>query len=86
MKVENVYSINELNRYSNVNKVAKTNEVSQIKDSIEISSEGKVLSTYAAEPLQDRSARIAEIKNQIANGTYSIDVNLTAQSIIKAMK
>lgn len=85
MKVERLFSVNELNKYNKVNKINKTNEVAQIKDRIEITDEAKVLSSYAAEPLDNKSARIEEIKRQIAEGTYNIDSRLTAKSMLSSI-
>lgn len=85
MNIERVASVNEINNYNKVNKVSKTNEVVEIKDSIEISKEGKLLNIYACEPLEDKSAKVQELKEKIANGTYNIDSKQMAKSIIKAM-
>lgn len=86
MKIERVFTVNELNKYTNkVNKINKSNEVVGIKDSIEITSVGKLLSAYAPEKFDDKSARIQELKEKIASGTYNIDPKLTAQSMINSM-
>ena len=86
MKIDRVFSVNEINKYNtNVNKVSKSNQVTQIKDSIEITEAGKVLSTYSSEPLDNKSARIQELKEQIENGTYNIDPKLTAKSMLAFM-
>lgn len=86
MKVERIFSVNELNKYNNkVNKVAKTNEVVQAKDSIEITNEGRVLSIYVAEPLINTSARIEELKQMVASGSYNVDPKLTAKSMLSAI-
>ena len=86
MKVERVLSVNELNKYNKVNKVTKISEVSQIKDTIEITKEGKILSSYVSEPLADKSARIQQLKDLIASGTYNVDPKLTAKSMINSME
>lgn len=86
MNIERVGSINEINNYSSkVNRVNKSNEVIAAKDSIQISNAGKLLNTYACEPLEDRSARVQELKEKIANGTYNVDSKQMAKSMIKAM-
>ena len=86
MKVERIFSVNELNKYNNtVNKVTKTNEVVRAKDSIEITKEGRVLSIYVAEPLVNTSARIQELKEMVASGNYKVDPKLTAKSMLNSM-
>lgn len=75
----NLYSINSKNKLNNIEKVKKS-------DTIEISNLGKKLSIYDSSDLViDKTKRIQEIKEQIANGTYNIDSKETAKSIINAI-
>lgn len=47
----------------------------------------KTLSMYDASDINiDNTAKIAELREKIANGTYVIDAKLTAQSIMRAIK
>lgn len=87
MKIDGLNTINIVNKYKgNTSKVSSKKEVSQTKDSIEISNEGKVLNTYSTEPIQDNAKKIAELKEKIANGTYKVDPKLTAQSMINSIR
>lgn len=75
----NLYSINSKNKLNNIEKVKKS-------DTIEISNLGKKLSIYDSSDLViDKTKRIQEIKEKIANGTYNIDSKETAKSIINAI-
>lgn len=86
-------SINRINRQSfinaynsNSNKCVKNVTKAKTFDTIEISSLGKSLKDYSSDNNIDNAKKIAEIKNKVDSGTYSIDARLTARSILKAMK
>ncbi|POO88080.1 flagellar biosynthesis anti-sigma factor FlgM [Clostridium sp. 3-3] len=86
-------SINRINRQSfinaynsNLNKCVKNVTKAKTFDTIEISSLGKSLKDYSSDNNIDNAKKVAEIKNKVDSGTYSIDARLTARSILKAMK
>lgn len=88
MNIKGVGSPNGVGYYNKVvqNRVQKTDEV-KASDRIEISNAAKVLKGYEIEPSSyDKTAKVAEIKNKISNGTYNIDARLTAKSMLDAMK
>lgn len=70
------------NRNKAIDKVNKTKEV----DRIEISEVGKTLKNYSSDNVIVNSQKIADIKNKIDSGTYSVDARLTAQSLLNVMK
>lgn len=87
MKINGLDKINMVNKYSGNNaKVTKINDIKKESDMIEISKEGKVLKSYSSEPIEDRTERIAEIKEMIKSGTYNIEPKLTAKSMIDSMR
>lgn len=77
----NAYTSNASKPVENVNK-------SKDVDRVEISSFAKTLQSYSTNNTEvvENSEKVAEIKNQIQNGTYNIDAQLTARSILQAMK
>lgn len=78
--ITNIYASNGAKRVSSVENIAA-------KDRIEISDLGKTLSAYDNCDLKiDNTAKIAELREKIANGTYNVDAKLTAQSIMDAIK
>lgn len=87
MKINGVNPSKIVKLYSNqVKNIEKKTEVSQ-KDSIQISSLGKNLSSYSLDDkFVNSNEKIETIKNQIANGTYSRDSKLVAAKILEVMK
>lgn len=87
MKINGVNPSKIMNIYSSQAKnVEKKAGVSQ-KDSIEISSLGKNLSSYSLDDkFVNSDEKIETIKNQIANGTYSRDSKLVAAKILEAIR
>ena len=87
MKINGVDPSKVVNLYSNnVKSVQKKTEVSQ-KDSVQISSLGKNLSSYSLEDkFVNSNEKIEKLKNQISNGTYSRDSKLVAGKILEEMK
>ncbi len=86
-------SINRINRQSfinaynsNSNKCVKNVTKAKTFDTIEISSLGKSLKDYSSDNNIDNAKKVAEIKNKVDSGTYSIDARITARSILNAMK
>ncbi|MEY7998818.1 flagellar biosynthesis anti-sigma factor FlgM [Clostridium sp. Mt-5] len=58
-----------------------------VKDSIEISSTGKSLSSYSPEDKFISSKdKIENIKKAVGSGTYNVDKKLVASKILDAMK
>jgi negative regulator of flagellin synthesis FlgM len=51
------------------------------KDELQISDEAKILLS-SSKFEQDRAEKISEIKSQVDKGTYKVNVNETAKSII----
>ena len=78
--VANIYASNGAKRVNNADTVVS-------KDRVEISELGRTLSMYDNSDLKiDNTAKIAELKEKIANGTYNVDAKLTAKSIMNAIK
>ena len=87
MKINGVNPSKIVNLYSNqVKNVGKKTEVSQ-KDSIQISSLGKNLSSYSLDDkFVNSNEKIETIRNEIANGTYSRDSKLVAAKMLEEIK
>lgn len=87
MKINGVNPSKVVNLYSNqVKNVGKKTEVSQ-KDSIQISSLGKNLSSYSLDDkFVNSNEKIEKLRNEVANGTYSRDSKLVASKILEEMK
>jgi negative regulator of flagellin synthesis FlgM len=87
MKINGVNPSKGVEFYSNnIKNVQKKAEVSK-KDSIQISSLGKSLSSYSLDDkFINSSENIEKIKGQISNGTYSRDSKLVAGKIIEEIK
>lgn len=80
--IANIYNANSSKSLNNNEKINKI----QQRDRIEISSLGKSIKNYSLDISIDNSKRIEEIKEKIDNGTYSVDANLTARSILNSIK
>jgi negative regulator of flagellin synthesis FlgM len=70
------------NRSKSVDKISKSKDI----DRIEISEVGKSLKNYSSDNIIGNAQKVAEIKNKIDSGTYSVDARLTAQSLLNAIK
>lgn len=55
-------------------------------DRIELSDASKALRDYGIDRNFDNRKRVAEVKNQISNGTYSYDAKLIAKGILDSMR
>ncbi|KGN01837.1 flagellar biosynthesis protein FlgM [Clostridium botulinum] len=78
-KVISIYEVNN-------KKIQKSERVSQ-KDTFEVSTLGRELSTFDNEGVTSISAkRIEEIKSQISKGTYNVDSKLIAKKMLENMK
>lgn len=84
MKINGVNPSKVVSFYSqNKKSVNKKEQVSK-KDSIEISSVGKNLSTYSLdENFANSSEKIEKLKNQVESGTYNIDSKSVAKKILQ---
>lgn len=87
MKI-NGTSINKIvNIYSGNKKVNEKSTISNSKDTIQISSLGKSLSSLALDGNNDNSPeKIESLRNQISRGTYKADSSLTAKKMIDIIK
>ena len=87
MKINGASLNNVVNLYSNNKKVSDKNSVKTSKDSIQISSLGKSLSTLAIDEKSENSAeKIESLRTQISKGTYKADSSLTAKKMIDIIK
>jgi negative regulator of flagellin synthesis FlgM len=79
--------INHLNQYGvnpyqkAVNKADTSMKPSQLADKVEISSKAKELHQLSSVEVE-RQAKIDEIKKQVENGTYQVNVNETAKGVL----
>ncbi|APM39306.1 flagellar biosynthesis anti-sigma factor FlgM [Clostridium kluyveri] len=87
MKVNGISLNKILNIYEKSKKEYETTRVSGQKDSIEISSLGKSLSSYVkGDETINSKEKVENIKKAVENGTYNVDKKLVAAKIIEAMK
>lgn len=87
MKISSASVNNVINIYEkNKREIIKNKEITK-NDYIEISSLGKSLSSYG-ENINNISSpeKIEKLRMEISKGTYSIDSNTLAKSMINAMK
>ncbi|NSB12941.1 flagellar biosynthesis anti-sigma factor FlgM [Clostridium beijerinckii] len=87
MSIDRISRSTYINAYNSnssksIEKTKKTNDV----DRIEISELGKSLKGYSLDSNIQNAKKIADIKNRIDSGTYSVDAKFTAQSMLNAMK
>ena len=79
--------INHLNQYGvnpyqkTMGKPDTTMKPSQLADKVEISSKAKELQQLSSVEVE-RQAKIDEIKKQVENGTYQVNVNETAKGVL----
>lgn len=76
--ITNLYNKNSTKRISSEEKVSN-------KDTVEISTLGKTLSTYDSMKIENRE-KIQELKEKISNGTYNVNAKLTAKSIMNSIR
>ncbi|MBE6051337.1 MAG: flagellar biosynthesis anti-sigma factor FlgM [Clostridium sp.] len=88
MNVKGIGSSNIINLYNkNSSKIVNKGKIEKNTDRIEISSIGRSLQDYLLDDINvDNSKKVEEIKNKIANGTYTVDSKLVAQSMIDIIK
>lgn len=86
----NIKGINYTSGINYYNKISsnKINKVEKEKtyDRIEISEASKALKDNSVENTYNNEKRVMEVKNQIANGTYSYDARLIAKGMLDAMR
>lgn len=87
MKI-NGASVNKVvNLYNNNKKVSEKSAVKTNKDTIQISSLGKSLSSLSVEGGYGNSPeKVESIRNQVSQGTYKADSSLTAKKMIDLIK
>ena len=88
MKINSVNSTNIINMYNRVQKSAEKKSVDKAQDSLQISSTGKSLSTFAGDQVKGGNSpeKIEAIRNEITKGTYNANSKLTAQKMVDIMK
>lgn len=87
MKINNV-GVNKVINLYNVNKKnIDNNKLSEKKDTVEISSLGKSLSSFSAEGDFENSAQKVEaLRKEVSIGTYKADSKLVAQKMLDIIK
>ncbi|MFL0197084.1 flagellar biosynthesis anti-sigma factor FlgM [Clostridium sp. WILCCON 0269] len=87
MKINGINLNKVLNIYGGNKKEYGTTKVTGQKDSIEISSVGKSLSSYIqGDEAINSKEKIENIKKAVENGTYNVDKKLVAAKIMESMK
>ncbi|VYU42084.1 flagellar biosynthesis anti-sigma factor FlgM [Clostridium tertium] len=87
MNIKGINYSNGIDYYKNkaIKNVNKT-KTEKIYDRIELSDASKALRDYAIDRNFDNNKRVAEVKNEISNGTYSYDAKLIAKGILDSMR
>ncbi|WP_234119587.1 flagellar biosynthesis anti-sigma factor FlgM [Clostridium hydrogenum] len=87
MKINGVGAENVINFYTRKNVNESTKKAVPTKDSIEISSAAKNLSSLKIDlPINQDDRKLQYIRNQVTNGTYTRDSKLVAQKIVDYIK
>ncbi|WP_195962682.1 flagellar biosynthesis anti-sigma factor FlgM [Clostridium tyrobutyricum] len=87
MKINGINSNNIINLYREVNKTKDLTVKTENRDSIQISSMGRKLSSRMLDDKTiDSEDRVESIKKAISNGTYKVDAKLVAQKMLDNMK
>lgn len=87
MKINGVNPNKIVNFYSNNKKTVEKKEQIMQKDSIQISSAAKNLSSYLIDDnFTNSKEKIEKLKNEVANGTYNRDSKLVAAKILEEIK
>ncbi|MFL0246797.1 flagellar biosynthesis anti-sigma factor FlgM [Candidatus Clostridium stratigraminis] len=87
MKIDGASLNKVVNLYCNNKKNNDKGTVKSSSDSIQISSLGKSLSTLGVDGSCENSPeKIESLRNQISQGTYKADSNLTAKKMIDIIK
>ncbi len=87
MKINGVGVNNVVNLYNSNKKVSSNNSVKPSKDTIEISSLGKSLSSYTVEnSFENSPEKIEKLRKEVSQGTYKADSKLVAKKILDNIK
>ncbi|MCT8976143.1 flagellar biosynthesis anti-sigma factor FlgM [Clostridium sp. CX1] len=87
MKINGVNPSKIVNLYANNKKTIEKKEQVQQKDSIQISSVAKSLSSYSIDDkFINSKEKIERLKSEISNGTYNKDSKLVAAKILEEIK
>ncbi|ERI90869.1 flagellar biosynthesis anti-sigma factor FlgM [Clostridiales bacterium oral taxon 876 str. F0540] len=87
MRINGVQPSKIVNLYNGNKKAIENSSSKSSKDSIEISSLGKSLSSISTEDsFGNSNEKIERIKKEISQGTYKADSKLTASKMIDIMK
>lgn len=87
MKINGISPNKIVNLYSDNKKISQARREVIQKDSIEISSVGKSLSSYSLDDkFINSKEKIESIRNEVKSGTYKRDSKLVAAKILDAMK
>ncbi|WP_172196382.1 flagellar biosynthesis anti-sigma factor FlgM [Saccharibacillus qingshengii] len=85
MKINDTARIGALNPYQRTSETQRTEETkkSARKDEVTISTEAMEMLHAANKPADsERAARIQDLKQQVAAGTYSVDANKIAEKLL----
>ncbi|WP_172255954.1 flagellar biosynthesis anti-sigma factor FlgM [Saccharibacillus deserti] len=85
MKINDTTRIGALNPYQRTSETQRTEETkkSARKDEVTISTEAMEMLQAAKKPADsERAARIQDLKQQVAAGTYSVDANKIAEKLL----
>ncbi|MDU5110482.1 MAG: flagellar biosynthesis anti-sigma factor FlgM [Clostridium sp.] len=87
MNIKGINYSNGIDYYKNktINNVNKV-KTERTYDRIELSDASKALRDYGIDRNFDNKKRVAEVKNEISNGTYSYDARLIAKGILDSMR
>lgn len=87
MKISGIGVNKVVNLYKTNNKSTQKNTLNSGKDTVEISSLGKSLSSLSVEEgFENSPKKIEKLRNAILKGTYKPNSNLIAKSIIDNIK
>ena len=82
MKINDIKHLQGMQKYHQINpKDQQIQQKTRKKDQLSISDEAKALLEQAKEPV--RGDKVAELKQQIENGTYTIDERKVAEKMLK---
>ncbi|CAM4245154.1 MULTISPECIES: flagellar biosynthesis anti-sigma factor FlgM [Saccharibacillus] len=85
MKINDTSRIGAINPYQRTQETQRTEETKKTarKDEVTISTEAMDMLKAANKPADsDRAARIQDLKQQVAAGTYSVDANKIAEKLL----
>ncbi|OIK11432.1 flagellar biosynthesis anti-sigma factor FlgM [Bacillus sp. MUM 13] len=86
MKINQTFGASGVNPYNRqANKIDQTKPAVKLSDKVEISSTAKELQQTSQIPAQ-RQAKVEELKLQVQNGTYKLNAQETAKSILNHFK